>query len=121
MGCYQASYSWGGATTFYKHWGYDESGQIPQRTYITVRYETVQDALYDWSYIRETFTAGDVIQHINSNGEIHHSMIMYQADKDSGAFLFAQHTNNQINLNLLTKLQEWNDEQSSSVIFHRMK
>lgn len=122
LGCYQSSHTWGGASNFYNHWGHDSSGQAGQRTYITVRYETVQDALYDWSYIRETFEEGDVIQHINGEGNIHHSMILYSANKATGEFLYAQHSGNHINLNLLEKLKTWNEEQSSSsVILHRMK
>ena len=119
LGLYQAAYPWGGAPNFYKHWGHDDSNIATQRSYITVVYDSLQDALYDWTYIKNTFSRGDVIQLIYSDG-IGHTMILYNTSE----MLYAQHSSNKIEQSLESKLQSWLNDSDSDVvgiILHRIK
>ena len=114
---YLASYTWGGAESFSRHWGRNPQGIGLQRAYLTVIYETAEHALKDWSYIVNTFDLGDVIQ-TGYGEEAVHTMILHNGTE----MLYAQHTDNASGRSLKAKLAEYIAEDYPYIwIFHKMR
>ena len=114
---YYASYTWGGAANFARHWGHNDKGVGNQRAYMTVIYENAEQAFLDWNYIKTTFMVGDVLQLANSNG-VYHTMIIH----DTTNMSYAQHTNNGKNAPLYDLLQlKINKGSNEKLIFHKIK
>lgn len=105
LGLYNASYSWGGATSFAKHWGVTPDGEGNQRAYMTVIYPTPYDAIMDWDYIVENFDVGDVIQLSDYSGNMEHSMIIHVSKPENHNIEYAQHTASLSNQSLFYLLE----------------
>lgn len=107
---YYASYTWGGATSFAKHWGHTPEGVGQQRAYMTVVYEDFWDVIFDWDYLIATLQPGDVIQYSYDGKELNHSVIITSVDKDNDVILYAQHTDNKKGVNFKKRMQEIMEE-----------
>lgn len=112
LGKYYASYTWGGAANFAQHWGHDVNGIGLQRSYRTIIYSNAKHALADWSYICSSLYAGDVIQ-LSTASAASHTMILY----DDENMLYAQHTNNYINMSLKALLERYAGDSSKDTIY----
>ena len=118
---YYATYTWGGAPNFARHWGRDYDGNGLQRGYQTIIYESPQEVLKDWTFITNNINEGDVIQ-VTRPGElsVSHAMIVHDVtDTNPKDVLFAQHTGPARNVSLREKLQS--DWSGRKIIFHRIK
>ncbi len=101
---YNASYTWGSATNFAKHWGVDLSGGSSiRRAYKTIVYNTPQDVLYDWDYLYSVLSEGDIIQFASTSSSVEHSMIIHEIN--AGEIKYAQHNSNLINQSLFELLE----------------
>lgn len=117
---YYASYTWGGADNFARHWGHDDIGTGMQRAYMTIVYANARYALAEWSYIKSVMNNGDVIQLADSSG-IYHTMILYNYSNENYDMYYAQHTKNLINQSLKELLQKHENDAHIKIIFHIMK
>ncbi len=103
---YYASYTWGSATYFCKHWGKTPSGEGNQRAYKTVTYGDPGDVLYDWDCIVKNVQKGDIIQFSYDGETIYHTAIVQAVYKSTKEILYAQHTANKSDINLQERLVE---------------
>lgn len=125
---YYASYTWGGAEPFTKHWGHlpkddPEHDDCLQRAYLTVIYEGPWDVLFDWDYIVSTFKEGDVIQYYKSSEGVTHSAIIHDVNLDNKTIEYAQHSSDAANIDLEEKMAEFlasEDKYDYSVILHKI-
>ncbi len=119
---YYASYTWGGATSFAKHWGHTPSGVGHQRAYMTIVYEDFWDVIYDWDYLIDTLKKGDVIQFSYNNVDLGHSVIITEVDSTNKTITYAQHTENLDDINFNDRIIElMEDGLMYSVVIHKIK
>ncbi len=125
---YYASYTWGGAEPFTKHWGHlpkddPEHDDCLQRAYLTVIYEDPWDVLFDWDYIVSNFKEGDVIQYYKASEGVTHSAIIHDVDPDSKTIKYAQHSSNLADIDLEEKMYTFltsEDDYNYSIILHKI-
>lgn len=125
---YYASYTWGGANNFARHWG-KFNGVGVQRAYKTVEYPNAAAMLRDWDNAYENMYNGDIVQFepASTNNTIGHSVIINNAFAVNNIYnvkdvLYAQHTDPNINASLYAKLEFYKSSNDNRrIIIHRMK
>ncbi len=121
LGKYYASYTWGSATYFCKHWDKTPTGEGNQRAYKTIVYGDPADVLYDWDCIVNNIQKGDIIQFSNDSETIDHTVIVQSVYKNTKQILYAQHTSNMSDIDLQNRLLEMLvDGYSPCIIIHQI-
>lgn len=120
---YYSSYTWGGATSFAKHWGQTPTETGNQRAYMTIVYEDFWDVMFDWDYLIDTLEPGDVIQYSYDNKDLNHSVIITDVDTEEDVILYAQHTDNKKDVNFYERMEEKivNDNEMWGVVIHKIR
>ena len=121
LGKYYASYTWGGAENFARHWGHNGEGVGNQRAYLTIVYPNAQTALNDWGFIYGNMYNGDIIQLYNPTDKVHHSMVIHTAlINGTSDMLYAQHTGGGKDKSVQDLLTRYLNNSSEKFIFHRI-
>ena len=120
---YYSSYTWGGATSFAKHWGRTPTEDGNQRAYMTIVYEDFWDVMFDWDYLIDTLEPGDVIQYSYNNVDLGHSVIITDVDTEEEIILYAQHSSNTKDVNFYEKMVDKMVEEGLiyGVVIHKIK
>lgn len=124
---YYASYTWGGAANFARHWG-TIKGTGLQNAYKTIEFDSAAAALNDWHYLWWNLYDGDVVQLVDRNAEeAHHSMIIDNYVATNQAYnindvTFAEHSHNNSGKSLYQTLQDMvATDDNDKIIIHRIR
>jgi len=125
LAIYAASYTWGGAHNFALHWGHI-GGEGLQNAYMTIEFVNAQAVLDNWSIFYNNAYNGDIIQLVDENNHVFHSMVIHNQSvpHSSGEndVLYAQHTDNKKNESFYGKMIDYrNQNKSYKILLHRIK
>lgn len=102
---YYASYAWGGAANFQRHWGTNFYESCQQNAYESIEFYSCTNALANWNYIYSNLYNGDIVQLVKQTGDAHHSMIVDNQSDWNNTYQvsdidIAEHSNNNIQKSL---------------------